>query len=56
MKGEVYACQDPKELPRLIQSLGREGDMVICLGAGTITSFARALPKQLNQSTIKKCA
>jgi UDP-N-acetylmuramate--alanine ligase len=36
-------------LPQLIQQLARSGDMVICLGAGSISSLAHALPIQLNQ-------
>jgi UDP-N-acetylmuramate--alanine ligase len=50
MKGEVYCCGGPEELPQLIQSLAQTGDMVICLGAGSISSLARALPVQLNKS------
>jgi len=51
MKGEVYCCGGPEELPQLIQNLAQTGDMVICLGAGSISSLARALPMQLNKST-----
>lgn len=50
MKGEVYRCDGPEELPQLIQNLARTGDMIICLGAGSISSLARALPMQLNKS------
>ncbi len=50
MKGEVYQCNEPEELPHLVQTLAREGDMVICLGAGSISTLARSLPIQLNQS------
>jgi UDP-N-acetylmuramate--alanine ligase len=49
MKGEVYRCDGPEDLPHLVQSLARPGDMVMCLGAGSISAFARALPKQLAQ-------
>lgn len=48
MKGEVYRCDGPEELPQLVQTLAKEGDMVVCLGAGSISSLARALPIQLN--------
>ncbi|HUX80231.1 MAG TPA: UDP-N-acetylmuramate--L-alanine ligase [Alphaproteobacteria bacterium] len=49
MKGEVYCCDKSEELPQLIQNLAQAGDMVICLGAGSISSLARALPIQLNK-------
>lgn len=49
MKGEVYRCDEPKELPYLVQQLAQSGDMVICLGAGSISTLAHALPMQLNQ-------
>ena len=50
MKGTVYRCDGPDELPQLVQYLAKTGDMVICLGAGSISTLARALPMQLNQS------
>jgi UDP-N-acetylmuramate--alanine ligase len=34
-------------LPPLIASITRPGDMVVCLGAGSITRWANALPKAL---------
>ena len=34
-------------LPPLIASIARPGDMVVCLGAGSITKWANALPKAL---------
>lgn len=48
MKGEVYSCDTPQELPQLVQKLAKMGDMVICLGAGSISTLARGLPIQLN--------
>ncbi len=56
MKGEVYCCGGPEELPQLIQNLAQTGDMVICLGAGSISSLARALPLQLNEYDSRTCA
>lgn len=50
MKGEVYCCNGPEDLPQMVQNLARSGDMVMCLGAGSISTLARALPMQLNQS------
>ncbi len=35
------------QLPKLIKEHAISGDLVICLGAGTITSWANELPKQL---------
>lgn len=49
MKGDVYRCDEPEELPQLIQQLARSGDMVMCLGAGSISALAHALPAQLTQ-------
>ncbi|MBX9620805.1 MAG: UDP-N-acetylmuramate--L-alanine ligase [Alphaproteobacteria bacterium] len=48
MGGKAYCCHTPEELPGLIESLAREGDFVICLGAGSISTLARKLPNQLN--------
>ena len=36
-------------LPPLIASLAHPGDMVVCLGAGSITRWANALPKALKE-------
>lgn len=49
MKGNVHQCDKPENLPYLIQQLAQAGDMVICLGAGSISALAHALPLQLNQ-------
>ncbi len=35
------------DLERLVREQGRPGDMVICLGAGTISAWASALPERL---------
>ncbi|MEX6504780.1 UDP-N-acetylmuramate--L-alanine ligase [Jiella sp. M17.18] len=37
----------PEELAPLIRRIAEPGDMVVCLGAGSITQWAYALPKQL---------
>ena len=37
----------PQELAALVKSLARPGDMVVCLGAGSITGWANALPDEL---------
>lgn len=49
MRGDVYRCDESEELPQLIQQLAQSGDMVLCLGAGSISALAHALPLQLNQ-------
>lgn len=36
------------DLAERIREIGKDGDMVICLGAGTITAWANALPDALN--------
>jgi UDP-N-acetylmuramate--alanine ligase len=37
----------PQELAALVRSFARPGDMVVCLGAGSITGWANALPDEL---------
>lgn len=56
MGGEAYCCHTPEELPGFIESLAQEGDFVICLGAGSISTLARNLPNQLNNLTLKTTA
>jgi UDP-N-acetylmuramate--alanine ligase len=43
----VFALPNPEALPELINSHARAGDFVLCLGAGSITNWAAALPEQL---------
>jgi UDP-N-acetylmuramate--alanine ligase len=38
---------DPSDLPRILSELARPGDMVVCLGAGSITGWANSLPGEL---------
>jgi UDP-N-acetylmuramate--alanine ligase len=38
---------DPGNLAPLVGELARPGDMVVCLGAGSITSWANSLPSEL---------
>jgi len=45
---QVQSIDGPEELPALIKELAEPGDFVICLGAGNITQWAYALPKQLD--------
>ncbi|HTV46751.1 MAG TPA: UDP-N-acetylmuramate--L-alanine ligase [Stellaceae bacterium] len=41
------ALEDPGDLAAVIAELARPGDMVVCLGAGSITNWANALPAEL---------
>jgi UDP-N-acetylmuramate--alanine ligase len=45
----VQALPDPKDLAPLIFELARSGDFVVCLGAGSITNWAQALPGELDR-------
>ncbi len=38
---------DEDDLERLVREQARPGDMVVCLGAGTISAWANALPERL---------
>ena len=44
----VHTIEGPEELAPLVKSLVQPGDIVVCLGAGTITQWAYALPGQLS--------
>mgnify|MGYP000179103171 FL=1 len=48
----VYALADPQHLAQLIVQLTKPGDMVVCLGAGTITQWAHALPEELSRLAV----
>ncbi|SDK63780.1 UDP-N-acetylmuramate--L-alanine ligase [Paracoccus chinensis] len=41
------AVMDESDLARLVREQARPGDMVVCLGAGTISAWANALPERL---------
>jgi UDP-N-acetylmuramate--alanine ligase len=43
----VIALDGPAALPALVGAEARDGDLVVCLGAGDITAWAHALPGQL---------
>ena len=45
----VVSLNSPEELPGLIGELTAPGDIVICLGAGNVSHWAYALPKQLEE-------
>ena len=44
---DARALEDEGALPGLIASIARPHDMVVCLGAGSITKWANALPQAL---------
>jgi UDP-N-acetylmuramate--alanine ligase len=43
----VQKIDAPEQLPAMVKGLVKSGDIVVCLGAGTITQWAYALPQQL---------
>ena len=43
----VHRLDAPEQLAPLVRGLAKPGDIVVCLGAGTITQWAYALPGQL---------
>ena len=44
---QVVALSDPAHLAEMVCAVARQGDFVICLGAGSITHWAAALPGQV---------
>jgi UDP-N-acetylmuramate--alanine ligase len=44
---EVLAVDGPGDLAGMVQGIARPGDMVVCLGAGSISAWANALPGEL---------
>jgi UDP-N-acetylmuramate--alanine ligase len=51
----VHALEEPGELAAVVKELAGPGDMVVCLGAGSITGWANSLPSDLAalQSSIR---
>ncbi len=45
----VTALASPAALAPLIRDMAKPGDMVVCLGAGTITQWANSLPAELDK-------
>jgi len=43
----VRPLEEPGSLARIVRELARPGDMVVCLGAGSITGWANSLPADL---------
>lgn len=46
---QVIALSNPAELAATVAAIAAPGDMVICLGAGTITNWAQDLPAELDK-------
>jgi UDP-N-acetylmuramate--alanine ligase len=45
----VRPLTGPHDLAPLVCELARPGDIVVCLGAGSITNWANSLPGELAQ-------
>ena len=43
----VESLNGPKDLAAAVNSIAQPGDFVVCLGAGSISAWANALPKEL---------
>jgi UDP-N-acetylmuramate--alanine ligase len=44
---QVVPLTDPAHLAEMVHAIARHGDFVVCLGAGSITGWANALPEAL---------
>ncbi|HEX2943018.1 MAG TPA: UDP-N-acetylmuramate--L-alanine ligase, partial [Rhodopila sp.] len=44
----VVALPTPAHLAEMVHAIARAGDFVVCLGAGSITQWAAALPGELS--------
>ncbi|MBK1696501.1 UDP-N-acetylmuramate--L-alanine ligase [Rhodovibrio salinarum] len=44
---QVLTLEGPEQLARMVRENAESGDLVVCLGAGSITNWAQALPQQL---------
>ncbi len=49
----VLRLVSPEELASLVASVAGAGDMVVCLGAGSISKWAYALPAELEDSAVR---
>ena len=45
----MLALKSPEDLPNVVAEKAQDADYVICLGAGSITAWANALPAQLRK-------
>jgi UDP-N-acetylmuramate--alanine ligase len=53
---QVDALDAPERLAGMIRRIARPGDLVVCLGAGSITHWAQALPDELAALAAKEGA
>lgn len=53
---EAFALSSPEALPSMIHEHAETGDMVVCLGAGSITQWANNLPQALEKFYDQKVA
>lgn len=53
---DARALESPETLAAQVMDIVKPGDIVVCLGAGNITSWAYALPKQLEELAAAKGA
>ncbi len=50
----VQKLESPEKLAATVAEIGQAGDMVVCLGAGSITKWAYALPEELTKLAQQK--
>lgn len=46
---DVRSLNAAEELPALVKNIARPNDLVVCLGAGTVSQWANALPEELEK-------
>ena len=44
---QVVALDEPEDLAGIVAEVAKPGDMVVCLGAGSVTNWAQSLPAEL---------
>jgi UDP-N-acetylmuramate--alanine ligase len=52
----VLKLESPEQLAKTVADVGQKSDMVVCLGAGSVTKWAYALPDELKKLDKKKAA
>jgi UDP-N-acetylmuramate--alanine ligase len=45
----VLPLPSPEALPSMVRDMAQPGDLVVCMGAGTITNWANSLPTELDR-------
>ncbi|MFD0857605.1 UDP-N-acetylmuramate--L-alanine ligase [Roseovarius aquimarinus] len=51
---DAHAIEGEEDLARLVRARARPGDMVVCLGAGTISGWANRLPDALRETEMQE--